>query len=47
MATPMLRVMLSFAEYVRMRDWLFVATTIVVIVELALTVGVALANTHR
>jgi len=30
MATPMLRVVVSFAEYVRMEDWFFVATTLVV-----------------
>ena len=31
MATPILRVVVSFAEYVRMRDWFFVATTMVVL----------------
>jgi uncharacterized membrane protein len=41
MATPMMRVVVSFAEYVRMRDWLFVAMTIVVLAELTLTVAVA------
>ena len=30
MATPMLRVVVSFAEYVRMRDWFFVTTTVLV-----------------
>jgi uncharacterized membrane protein len=44
MATPILRVMVSFAEYVRIRDWLFVATTILVLAELAVTVIVALAH---
>lgn len=44
MATPILRVMMSFAEYVRIRDWLFVAMTILVLAELALTVIVALAH---
>jgi Protein of unknown function (DUF1634). len=44
MATPIMRVILSFAEYVRMRDWLFVATTIVVLAELTLTVVVALGR---
>ena len=46
MATPILRVIVSFVEYVRMQDWLFVATTIVVLVELALTVAVALARVN-
>ncbi len=44
MATPILRVLVSFAEYVRIRDWFFVATTIVVLLELAATVAVALAR---
>lgn len=38
MATPMLRVVVSMAEYVRMRDWFFVATTLIVLAELAVTV---------
>lgn len=38
MATPMLRVVVSVAEYVRMRDWLFVTTTLIVLAELAVTV---------
>jgi uncharacterized membrane protein len=38
MATPMLRVAVSIAEYVRMRDWLFVTITVVVLAELAVTV---------
>jgi uncharacterized membrane protein len=38
MATPMLRVVVSVAEYIRMRDWLFVVTTLVVLAELAVTV---------
>ena len=41
MATPILRVVVSFAEYVRMRDWFFVAMTMVVLAELTLTVIVA------
>jgi uncharacterized membrane protein len=41
MATPITRVVVSFAEYVRMRDWLFVAMTIIVLAELTLTVVVA------
>jgi uncharacterized membrane protein len=44
MATPIMRVFVSFAEYVRIRDWFFVATTIVVLVELAVTVAVALSR---
>ena len=41
MATPILRVVVSFAEYIRMRDWFFVAMTMVVLAELTLTVIVA------
>jgi uncharacterized membrane protein len=42
MATPILRVFVSFVEYVRIKDWIFVATTIVVLIELTVTVLVAL-----
>jgi uncharacterized membrane protein len=42
MATPMLRVLLSVVEYVRMRDWFFATTTLVVIAELSVTVWSAL-----
>lgn len=38
MATPMLRVVVSVAEYVRMRDWVFVLITLAVLAELAVTV---------
>jgi uncharacterized membrane protein len=38
MATPMLRVLLSVVEYLRMGDWFFVATTLAVIAELSITV---------
>jgi uncharacterized membrane protein len=38
MATPILRVLVSVVEYVRIRDWFFVLTTVVVLAELALTV---------
>jgi uncharacterized membrane protein len=38
MATPVVRVLVSLAGYVRMRDWLFVATTAAVLVELAVSV---------
>ena len=42
MGTPMLRVVVSFAEYVRMRDWFFMATTIIVLMVLAASVFLAL-----
>jgi uncharacterized membrane protein len=42
MATPILRVIVSFAEYVSMRQWFFAAVTMVVLVELSVTVLVAL-----
>jgi uncharacterized membrane protein len=42
MATPMLRVLLSVVEYVRMRDWFFAATTLAVMAELSVTVLSAL-----
>ena len=44
MGTPIMRVVVSFAEYVRMRDWLFVGLTLVVFAELALTVAIALSR---
>ncbi len=44
MSTPIMRVVVSFAEYVRMRDWLFVGMTLVVFAELALTVAIALSR---
>jgi uncharacterized membrane protein len=37
MATPILRVIVSMVEYVRIRDWFFVITTTVVLAELAWT----------
>jgi uncharacterized membrane protein len=43
-ATPVLRVAVSLAGYVRMRDWFFVATTAAVLLELGLAVASAL---HR
>ena len=43
-ATPIMRVILSLAEFVRLRDWFFVATTMAVLIELAVTVIVALAR---
>ena len=42
MATPMLRVLLSVVEYVRMGDWFFAGTTMAVIAELSVTVLSAL-----
>ena len=47
MATPMLRVVVSVAEYARMRDWFFVATTLVVLAELAVTVLYSLSRLQR
>jgi uncharacterized membrane protein len=42
MATPMLRVVVSIVEYVRMREWFFVLTTVVVLAELGAGVFYAL-----
>jgi uncharacterized membrane protein len=42
MATPVLRVIVSIVEYVKMRDWFFVVATIVVLLELSVTMFVAL-----
>ena len=42
MATPMLRVLLSVVEYVRMGDWFFATTTLAVMAELSVTVLSAL-----
>jgi uncharacterized membrane protein len=44
MGTPIMRVVVSLAEYVRMRDWFFVGMTIVVLAELTLTVAVAFSR---
>lgn len=41
MATPMLRVVVSFVEYIRMKDWFFVLTTLIVLGVLATTVVLA------
>ena len=38
MATPILRVLVSVVEYVRMRDWFFAVTTLAVVAELSVTV---------
>jgi uncharacterized membrane protein len=42
MATPLLRVVVSLAEYVRMRDWFFVVTTLAVLSVLLTSVTIAL-----
>ena len=44
MGTPIVRVIVSVAEYVRLREWFFVAVTLVVLAELMVTVGVALSR---
>jgi uncharacterized membrane protein len=44
MATPMMRVVVSFAEYVGMRQWFFAGVTVVVLVELGVTVLFALSR---
>ena len=46
MATPIMRVVVSFAEYVSTRQWFFAGVTIVVLVELSVTVLVALSRRH-
>lgn len=42
MATPIARVLASVVEYVRERDWMFVATTVTVLAVLAATVVAAI-----
>jgi uncharacterized membrane protein len=42
MATPVMRVVVSFAGYVGMRQWFFAGVTIVVLLELSVTLLVAL-----
>lgn len=42
MATPILRVLVSFAEYVAMKQWFFAGVTVLVLLELTVTVLVAL-----
>jgi uncharacterized membrane protein len=41
MATPVLRVIVSLIEYVQMRDWFFVVTTVLVLGVLLVTVTLA------
>jgi uncharacterized membrane protein len=38
LATPMARVVVSWIDYIRERDWLFAALTLVVLTELALSI---------
>ncbi len=42
MATPLLRVIVSTIEYIHLRDWFFVGSTLLVLVELSVTVIYAL-----
>jgi len=44
MATPILRVLVSFSEYVVMREWFFAGVTVFVLLELTVTVLVALSK---
>jgi uncharacterized membrane protein len=44
LGTPIMRVIVSLAEYVRLRDWVFAGLTVAVLAELALTVFVALGR---
>src|SRR5574340_1233538 len=44
MATPIMRVALSVVEYVRLRDWLFSITTLLVLMVLLTGVLVALRS---
>ena len=46
MAIPIMRVVMSFAEYVSSRQWFFAGVTIVVLVELSVTVLIALSRRH-
>jgi uncharacterized membrane protein len=41
MATPVARVVVSLGEYIRERDWLFVALTTIVLLTLAGSVAAA------
>jgi uncharacterized membrane protein len=44
MATPIVRVIVSVAEYIRLREWFFVFVTLAVLAELTVTVAVALSR---
>jgi uncharacterized membrane protein len=47
LATPVARVMVSVAEYVRERDWTFVTLTTIVLVELLASAVAALVFNKR
>ena len=44
MATPIMRVVVSMVEYVRIRDWFFVLTTLAVLAELGWTLFFAFTS---
>ena len=44
MATPIMRVVVSFAEYVSLGQWFFAGVTVLVLAELTVTVLVALSK---
>ena len=44
MATPILRVVVSMVEYIRMRDWFFTATTAAVLAVLLTSIALALGR---
>jgi uncharacterized membrane protein len=44
MATPIMRVIVSFAEYISLGQWFFAGVTILVLAELTVTVLVALSR---
>lgn len=44
MSTPILRVLVSFGEYIRMKQWFFAGVTVVVLLELTVTILVALSR---
>jgi uncharacterized membrane protein len=43
-STPILRVIVSFAEYIVMRQWFFAGVTVLVLLELTVTVLVAVSR---
>ena len=44
MSTPILRVIVSFSEYIVMKEWFFAGVTVFVLLELTVTVLVALTK---
>jgi uncharacterized membrane protein len=44
MATPIMRVIVSFAEYLALGQWFFAGVTILVLLELTITVLVAISR---